>query len=81
MVACGLAALLQASLVAFTAMKYADGIYALLTIVGFTLRSAGAASLARVIERRPKVIDGLNIGAALVFFLSGLRIATFEQPR
>ncbi len=152
MVACGLAALLQASLVAFTVMKYAGaayliwlalqtlrerslftpqpakpasarqifvisllgnlinpkvalfmfaflpqfvdhrsdvpvqimllgGIYALLTIVGFTLLSTGAASLARVIERRPKVIDGLNIGAALVFFLSGLRIATFEQPR
>jgi threonine/homoserine/homoserine lactone efflux protein len=56
-------------------------IYALLTIVIYTALGAMAAALSNTLARRPRVLRGLNVGAGIVFLLSGLKIATFEQPR
>ena len=40
-----------------------------------------AAALSDNLARRPRVVARLNIGAGMAFLLSGLKIATFEQPR
>ena len=40
-----------------------------------------ASTLCGSLERRPRFVAGLNIGARVAFVLSGFRIATFEQPR
>ena len=56
-------------------------VYALLTLIGYSVLAAVAARLSDNLARRPRVVAGLNISAGLVFVLSGFRIATFEQPR
>jgi threonine/homoserine/homoserine lactone efflux protein len=40
-----------------------------------------AGALSDYLARRPQVVAGLNICAGMVFLLSGLKIATFEQAR
>jgi len=55
-------------------------IFAGLTVAGFTLLGIAAASLTQLLARRPRIVRGLNLGAGSIFILSGLKIATFEQP-
>jgi threonine/homoserine/homoserine lactone efflux protein len=56
-------------------------VYALLTIICYSILAAIAATLSDRLARRPRLVARLNLIAGLVFLLSGLRIATFEQPR
>jgi threonine/homoserine/homoserine lactone efflux protein len=56
-------------------------VYALLTIVAYSVLAVTASTLSDSLARRPRVIGALNLGAGLVFVLSAFRIATFEQPR
>jgi threonine/homoserine/homoserine lactone efflux protein len=56
-------------------------VYSLLTITCYGVLAAIAAKLSKTLTRHPRIVGGLNIGAGLVFLLSGLKIATFEQPR
>jgi threonine/homoserine/homoserine lactone efflux protein len=56
-------------------------VYALLTITGYSVLAVIAATLSDRLARRPRVVAGMNIGAGLVFLLSGFRIATFEPTR
>jgi threonine/homoserine/homoserine lactone efflux protein len=53
--------------------------FALLTAVGFSLMGVFASRLTGWLERKPKVINGLNIGAGLTFIVSGLAVATLKQ--
>ena len=56
-------------------------VYALLTVVAYGILGAVASKLSDALATRRRVIVGLNLAAGVVFLLSGLRIATFEQPR
>jgi len=53
--------------------------FALLTAVGFALMGIFASRLTGWLERKPKVINGLNIGAGLTFIISGLAVAALKQ--
>jgi len=53
--------------------------FALLTAVGFALMGVFASRLAGWLQARPKVVNGLNIGAGLTFITSGLAVAALKQ--
>ena len=53
--------------------------FALLTAVGFALMGVFASRLAGWLHAKPKVINGLNIGAGLTFITSGLAVAALKQ--
>ena len=53
--------------------------FALLTAVGFALMGIFASRLASWLNEKPKVVNGLNIGAGLTFITSGLAVAALKQ--
>ncbi|KGJ93781.1 LysE family translocator [Colwellia psychrerythraea] len=53
--------------------------FALLTGVGFSLMGIFSAKLAGWLHSKPRVINGLNIGAGLTFITSGLAVASMKQ--
>jgi len=53
--------------------------FALLTAVGFALMGIFASRLAGWLHEKPKVVNGLNIGAGLTFITSGLAVAALKQ--
>lgn len=53
--------------------------FAVLTGVGFSLMGVLATALSRCLQRRPRLVNGLNIGAGLTFVASGVSIATLSQ--
>ncbi len=53
--------------------------FALLTAAGFALMGIFASRLANWLDEKPKVVNGLNIGAGLTFIASGLAVAALKQ--
>jgi threonine/homoserine/homoserine lactone efflux protein len=53
--------------------------FALLTAIGFSLMGIFASRLACWLNDKPKVVNGLNIGAGLTFIASGLAVAALKQ--
>ena len=53
--------------------------FALLTAAGFALMGCFAARLATWLTARPRLVNGLNIGAGLTFVGSGLAVALMKQ--
>lgn len=53
--------------------------FALLTAIGFALMGIFSSRLASWLHEKPKVINGLNIGAGLTFITSGLAVAALKQ--
>jgi threonine/homoserine/homoserine lactone efflux protein len=53
--------------------------FALLTAIGFSLMGIFASRLASWLHEKPKVINGLNIGAGFTFIASGLTVAALKQ--
>ena len=53
--------------------------FALLTGVGFSLMGIFSSRLASWLQKRPKIVNGLNIGAGLTFITSGLAVAALKQ--
>lgn len=53
--------------------------FALLTAAGFALMGIFAARLSGWLQARPRVVNGLNIGAGVAFIASGLSVAAMRQ--
>ncbi|WP_250548280.1 LysE family translocator [Pseudomonas hormoni] len=53
--------------------------FAALTTVGFALMGIFATGLSSHIRQRPRLVNGLNVGAGLTFVVSGLSIAALSQ--
>lgn len=53
--------------------------FALLTGVGFSLMGAFSSKLTGWLQKSPKIINGLNIGAGVTFITSGLAVAALKQ--
>ena len=53
--------------------------FAGLTALGFALMGIFATGLSAWLQRKPKVVNGLNLGAGFTFVVSGLSIATLSQ--
>ncbi|MDG9885153.1 LysE family translocator [Pseudomonas sp. GD04058] len=53
--------------------------FALLTAVGFALMGVFASTLTSAIRNRPKVVNGLNIGAGVTFVASGVSVVALSQ--
>lgn len=53
--------------------------FAVLTAVGFTLMGVFATSLTNAIRNRPRVVNGLNIGAGVTFVASGVSVVALSQ--
>ncbi|WP_410951349.1 LysE family translocator [Pseudomonas sp. S1(2024)] len=53
--------------------------FALLTATGFALMGVFATRLSGCIRQRPRLANGLNLGAGLTFIASGLSIAALSQ--
>ncbi|SGZ04053.1 Homoserine/homoserine lactone efflux protein [Moritella viscosa] len=53
--------------------------FALLTAVGFSLMGIFASKLSTWLKRKPKLVNGLNIGAGITFVSSGLAVAFMKQ--
>ena len=53
--------------------------FALLTAVGFALMGVFAGALSNFLRSRPRLVNGLNVGAGLSFVGSGLSIAALSQ--
>ncbi|MEE1868454.1 LysE family translocator [Pseudomonas auratipiscis] len=53
--------------------------FAVLTAVGFALMGIFATKLSQCLRTRPRLVNGLNVGAGLTFVVSGLSIATLSQ--
>ena len=53
--------------------------FALLTSVGFSLMGIFSSKLTAYLQDKPKVINGLNVGAGLTFITSGLAVAALKQ--
>lgn len=53
--------------------------FAVLTALGFALMGIFATGLSRYLYRRPRLVNGLNVGAGLTFVASGVSIATLSQ--
>ena len=53
--------------------------FALLTAVSFALMGIFASRLTGWLQQKPRVINGLNIGAGLTFITSGLAVAALKQ--
>ncbi|CED60540.1 Homoserine/homoserine lactone efflux protein [Moritella viscosa] len=53
--------------------------FALLTAVGFSVMGIFASKLSTWLKRKPKLVNGLNIGAGITFVSSGLAVAFMKQ--
>jgi len=53
--------------------------FAFLTAVGFSLMGVFSSKLSAWLKHKPKVINGLNMGAGFTFITSGLAIAALKQ--
>lgn len=53
--------------------------FALLTAVGFALMGVFAGGLSSFLRSRPRLVNGLNVGAGLTFVGSGVSIASLSQ--
>lgn len=53
--------------------------FATLTAIGFSLMGVFSSQLAQWFQRKPKLVEGLNIGAGLTFISSGLAVAFMKQ--
>jgi threonine/homoserine/homoserine lactone efflux protein len=53
--------------------------FALLTAIGFSLMGVFSSKLVEWLQNKPRVVNGLNIGAGLTFITSGLAVATIKQ--
>jgi threonine/homoserine/homoserine lactone efflux protein len=53
--------------------------FAFLTATGFALMGIFASRLAGWLHEKPKIVNGLNIGAGLTFITSGLAVAALKQ--
>ena len=53
--------------------------FASLTAVGFSLMGIFASKLSTWLKRKPKLVNGLNIGAGITFVSSGLAVAFMKQ--
>lgn len=53
--------------------------FALLTGLGFSLMGVFSSKLTAWLQNKPKVANGLNIGAGLTFITSGLVVAALKQ--
>ncbi|MCG7491000.1 LysE family translocator [Vibrio sp. Of14-4] len=53
--------------------------FAFLTAIGFTLMGIFASKLAGWLNKKPRVVNGLNIGAGLTFITSGFAVAALKQ--
>ncbi|HDS0919423.1 TPA: LysE family translocator [Pseudomonas putida] len=53
--------------------------FALLTAIGFALMGIFATRLSAYLRHRPRLANGLNLGAGLTFIVSGLSIAALSQ--
>ena len=53
--------------------------FAALTALGFALMGIFATRLSTWLQRKPKVVNGLNVGAGLTFVASGLSVAALSQ--
>lgn len=53
--------------------------FAMLTAVGFALMGVFATSLTNAIRNRPRVVNGLNIGAGVTFVASGVSVVALSQ--
>lgn len=63
-----------------TAQMFGYGLwFALVTAVGFSLMGIFASRLSTWLQRRPRVIASLNIGAGVTFIMSGLSVAALRQ--
>lgn len=52
---------------------------AILATVGFSLMGIFSSKLSNCLKSNPKLISGLNIGAGVIFVLSGLTVAFMKQ--
>ena len=53
--------------------------FALLTAIGFSLMGVFSSKLANWLQNRPRLVNGLNIGAGVTFISSGLAVAFMRQ--
>lgn len=53
--------------------------FAVLTAVGFSLMGIFATALSKFLRQRPRLVNGLNVGAGLTFVASGVSIAALSQ--
>ena len=53
--------------------------FALLTAIGFSLMGVFATVLTQWLRPRPRLVNGLNVGAGLTFVASGVSIAALSQ--
>jgi len=53
--------------------------FAILTGIGFSLMGCFSSKLTGWLQMRPKIINGLNIGAGLTFITSGLAVAALKH--
>ena len=53
--------------------------FAVLTALGFALMGIFATALSRFLLNRPRLVNGLNVGAGLTFVASGVSVATLSQ--
>ena len=53
--------------------------FASLTAVGFSLMGIFASKLSTWLKRKPKLVNGLNIGAGITFVSAGLAVAFMKQ--
>ncbi|WP_454868489.1 LysE family translocator [Pseudomonas farris] len=53
--------------------------FAVLTAAGFALMGIFATALSRFLRQRPRLVNGLNVGAGLTFVASGVSIAALSQ--
>ena len=56
-------------------------IFAVLTVVTFTMLGSFAAQLSTWLSRRPKVVAAANVGAGLTFIAAGLSILALDRRR
>lgn len=60
-------------------MLILGGWFAALTTAGFALMGLFAGRLASSLQKRPRLIGGLNLGAGLTFVAAGISIAVMKQ--
>lgn len=53
--------------------------FALLTAVGFALMGVFASVLTRSLKTRPRLVNGLNVGAGVTFVASGVSVVALNQ--
>jgi threonine/homoserine/homoserine lactone efflux protein len=58
---------------------FLTGLLSALTAVGFALMGVFATALSRFLRQRPRLVNGLNVGAGLTFVASGVSIAALSQ--